>query len=71
MVYRSLYHLYLEHCAYLFIQTIGLSQSQYLKASYVYTLRLIGPISHLIGACYIRTKVKKWIREKMTMYFRG
>ena len=37
---------------------------------YVYTLRLIGPISYL-GACYIRTKVTKCIREKMTMYFRG
>ena len=30
---------------------------------YVYTLRLIGPISYL-GACYIRTKVTKCIREK-------
>ena len=37
---------------------------------YVYTLRLIGPISYL-DACYIRTKVTKCIREKMTMYFRG
>ena len=36
---------------------------------YVYTLRLIGPLSYL-GACYIRTKVIKCIREKMTMYFR-
>ena len=38
--------------------------------SYVYTLRLIRPISYL-GACYIRTKVTKCIREKMTMFFRG
>ena len=37
---------------------------------YVYTLRLIGPISYL-GACYIRMKVIKCIGEKMTMYFRG
>ena len=37
---------------------------------YVYTLRLIRPISYL-GACYIRTKVTKCIREKMTMHFRG
>ena len=37
---------------------------------YVYTLRLIGTISCL-GACYIRTKVTKCIREKMTMFFRG
>ena len=37
---------------------------------YVYTLRLIGPISYL-GACYIHTKVTKCIRQKMTMYFRG
>ena len=37
---------------------------------YVYTLRLIGPISYL-GAYYIRTKVTKCIREKTTMYFRG
>ena len=35
---------------------------------YVYTLRLIGPISYL-DACYIRTKVTKCIREKTTMYF--
>ena len=37
---------------------------------YVYTLRLIGPISYL-GACYIRTKVTKCICEKMTLHFRG
>ena len=37
---------------------------------HLYTLQLIGPISYL-GACYIRTKVTKCIREKMTMYFRG
>ena len=37
--------------------------------SYVYILRLIGPISYL-GACYIRTTVTKYIREKMTLYFR-
>ena len=36
----------------------------------VYTLRFVGPISYL-GACYIRTKVTKCIREHMTMYFRG
>ena len=36
---------------------------------YVCTLRLIGPISYL-GACYTRTKVRKCIREKMTLYFR-
>ena len=36
---------------------------------YGYTLRLIGPISYL-GACYIRTKATKCIREKMTLYFR-
>ena len=39
---------------------------------YVYTLRLIGPISYL-GACYIYVriyKVTKCIREKMTMCFR-
>ena len=36
---------------------------------YVYTLRLIGPISYL-GACYIRTTVTKCIHEKMTLYFR-
>ena len=35
-------------------------------SSYVYTLRLIGPISYL-GACYIRTKVTKCICEKMTL----
>ena len=35
-----------------------------------FPLRLIGPISYL-GACYIRTKVTKCSREKMTMYFRG
>ena len=28
------------------------------------------PISYL-GACYIRTKVTKCNREKMTLYFRG
>ena len=43
---------------------------QSLDLRYVYTLRLIGPISYL-GACYIRTKVTKCIREKRTMYFRG
>ena len=37
---------------------------------YVYILRLIGPISYL-GACYIRTKVTKCIREKMTLCFHG
>ena len=26
---------------------------------------------HDLGACYIRTKVTKCIREKMTLYFRG
>ena len=36
----------------------------------VYTLRFVGPISYL-GACYIRTKVTKYIREHMTMYYRG
>ena len=36
--------------------------------SYVYTLRLIGPISYL-GACYIRTKVTKCIREKIRCAF--
>ena len=36
---------------------------------FVYTLRLIGPISYL-GACYIRTKATKCICEKMTLYFR-
>ena len=36
---------------------------------YVYTLRLIGPISYL-GGCYRRTKVTKCIRQKMTLYFR-
>ena len=35
---------------------------------YVYTLRLIGPISYL-GGCYRRTKVTKCIRQKMTLYF--
>ena len=34
--------------------------------SYVYTLRLIESISYL-GACYIRTKVTKYTREKMTL----
>ena len=33
---------------------------------YVYTLRLIRPISYL-GACYIQTKVTKCIREKITL----
>ena len=38
--------------------------------SYVYTRRLIGPISYP-GAGYILCKkVTKCIREKMTMYFR-
>ena len=39
-------------------------------SSYVYTLRLIGPISCL-GACYIRTKVTKCVPVKMTLYFCG
>ena len=30
--------------------------------TYVYTLRLIGPISYL-GACYIRTKVTTWVNH--------
>ena len=37
---------------------------------YVYTLRLIGPISYL-GACYIHAKVTKCIREKISLYFYG
>ena len=45
-------------------------QSSYVHLSYVYALRLIGQISYL-GACYIRTKVTKCAREKMTLYFRG
>ena len=41
----------------------------HVTSRYVYTLRLIGPISYL-GACYIRTTLIKCIREKMTKYFR-
>ena len=37
---------------------------------YIYTMRLIGPISYL-SACYIRTKVTKCICMKMTLHFRG
>ena len=36
------------------------------RLRYVYTLRLIGPISYL-GACYIHTKVTKCIREKIPL----
>ena len=47
------------------------SFSNFLALRYVYyTLRLIGPISYL-GACYIRTKVTKCIRKKMTLHFVG
>ena len=40
-----------------------------LELRYIYTLRLVGPISYL-GGCYRRTKVTKCIRQKMTLYFR-
>ena len=46
------------------------SSSKLLKVRlHTANLQLIGPISYL-GACLMRTKVTKCIREKMTMCFR-
>ena len=45
-------------------------KSKKITLRYVYTLRLIGPISYL-GGYYKRTKVTKCIRQKMTLYFRA
>ena len=44
-------------------------KSKKITLTYVYTLRLIGPISYL-GGCYRRTEVTKCIHQKMTLYFR-
>ena len=44
---------------------VNLEFAMLLLLGYGYTMQLIGPISYL-GACYIRTKATKCIREKMT-----